>query len=63
MRRWQIFKGLNNLLHIGRKRLCILLKFTRGGVTEAQGSRMQHHAGDLDALYRADFFPAIGLIS
>jgi hypothetical protein len=35
VRRWETIKGLNNLLHIGRKRLCILLKLTRGGVTEA----------------------------
>ena len=63
MRRRETIEGLNDLLHIGWKRLCILLKLPGGGMTETQGPRMQHHAGDLDALYRADLLPAVGLIS
>jgi len=63
VRRRETIEGLNHLLHIGWKRLYIFLKLTGRGVMETQGPRMQHHAGDLDAFYRADLLPAIGLIS
>jgi hypothetical protein len=34
VRRRETIEGLNHLLHIGRKRLCILLKLSGGGMTE-----------------------------
>ena len=62
-RKRKIVKRLNHVLHIGWEELCIFLKLTSGGVTEAERSRMQHHARTFDCFDPADFLPAIGLIS